>query len=65
MTKEELMATPQFLDKYDIMNIFKCGSDRAMAIIRGIKSVSDTLKLKGKVTLADYYAWYNRKSGDM
>lgn len=65
MTKEELMTTSQFLDKYDIMNIFKCGSDRAMAIIRGIKSVSDTLKLKGKVTLVDYEIWYQRQSGDM
>lgn len=49
-----------YLDKYDIMNIFDCCADRAMAIIRSIKSVSDSLKIKGKVTKADYEAWFNR-----
>lgn len=49
-----------YLDKYDIMNIFDCCADRAMAIIRSIKSVSDSLKIKGKVTKADYDAWFNR-----
>ena len=49
-----------YLDKYDIMNIFDCCADRALAIIRSIKSVSDNLKIKGKVTKADYDAWFNR-----
>ena len=42
------------------MNIFDCCADRALAIIRSIKSVSDSLKIKGKVTKADYDAWFNR-----
>ena len=49
-----------FYDKYDIMNMFKCGVDKAMAIIRAIKSVSDIAGIKGKVTITDYSAWYNR-----
>lgn len=42
-----------YYDKYDIMNMFHCGVDKAMAIIRSIKSVSDSLKIKGKVTTPD------------
>lgn len=49
-----------YYDKYDIMNMFHCGVDKAMAIIRSIKSVSDSLKIKGKVTTTDYEAWFNR-----
>lgn len=49
-----------YYDKYDIMNMFNCGADKAMAIIRSIKSVSDSLKIKGKVTTTDYEAWFNR-----
>ena len=54
------MEEKAFMDKYDIMNLYSCGCDKAMAIIRSIKSVSDSLKIKGKVTKNDYLAWYNR-----
>ena len=42
------------------MNMFHCGVDKAMAIIRSIKSVSDIADMKGKVTITDYQAWLNR-----
>lgn len=48
MTKEELMNTPQFLDHIDIMNIFKCGREKALTVIRMIKSFSDIAGIKEK-----------------
>lgn len=54
------MEEKAYLDKDDIMKIFACGRDRALAIIRSIKTYSDSLKLKGKVTKNDYLAWLNR-----
>lgn len=62
MTKEELMNTPQFLDNIDIMNIFKCARNKALGIMRMIKSFSDIAGIKGKVTITDYEAWYNRNN---
>lgn len=59
-SKEELLQSPQFLDKYDIMKIFSCGVAKAIGIIRAIKAVSDSTKIKGKVTLTDYQIWYNK-----
>ena len=49
-----------YLDKYDIMRLFDCGESKAVMIIRCIKSVSDTLHLKGKVTQIDFDTWYQR-----
>ena len=50
----------EFYDKYDIMNIFDCGVDRAFAIIRSIKAFTgDMLHLKGKVLVTEYEAWKN------
>lgn len=49
-----------YYDKYDIMNMFHCGVDKAMAILRSIKSVSNIADMKGKVTITDYQAWLNR-----
>ncbi len=50
-----------YYDKYDIMNIFGCGKDRAMAILRSIKDYTgDVLGLKGKVLITEYEAWKNR-----
>lgn len=48
-----------FYDYVDIMNMFGCGRDRAYAIIRAIKSVSDIAKLAGKVTITDFEKWFN------
>ncbi|MCM1043328.1 MAG: hypothetical protein NC350_03870 [Corallococcus sp.] len=58
MTKQEILTKRQFLDKHDIMQIFECGRSKAEGIIRSIKSVSDKLMIKGKVTVSDYNAWY-------
>ena len=49
-----------YYDKYDIMNMFHCGVDKAMAILRAIKSVSNIADMKGKVTVTDYQAWLNK-----
>lgn len=54
--------TKLYLDKFDIMEMFDCGADKALSIIRSIKSVSDSLKLKGKVTPRDFELWYNLPS---
>ena len=51
-----------YLDKYDMMQRFNCCESKAMMIIRCIKSVSDTLKLKGKVTTTDFDCWYNKRN---
>lgn len=59
MNKEELLEKPQYLGVEDIKKMFDCGTNRACAIICAIKSVSDRTKLKGKVTVTDYEAWYN------
>lgn len=49
----------KFYDHLDIMNMFGCGKDRAYAIIRSIKMVSDIAKLSGKVTTSDFDKWFN------
>lgn len=53
------MKEKQYYDCIDIMNKFGCGKDRAYAIIRAIKSVSDTLQIPGKVTTVDFDLWFN------
>lgn len=57
MTKEEIMNTPQYLNKFDIMRIFDVGINKAMEIIWRIKQVSDIANIKGKVTIKDYELW--------
>lgn len=47
-----------YFDKDDIMRMFNCSESKAYAIIRSIKSVSDSLKIRGRVTLADFERWY-------
>ena len=61
MTKQELLETPQCLDYLDVMKIFKCGRDKALSIIRSIKSFSDIAGVSGKVTTSDYQAWFNQR----
>ena len=61
LCQEVHMAERDYYDKYDIMNIFGCGVDRAMAILRSIKNYTgDVLGLKGKVLVTEYEAWKNR-----
>lgn len=60
MTKDEIMNTAQYLNVRDIMKIFDCGRDTAYKKLREIKSVSDTMRISGKITVRDYEAWYNR-----
>lgn len=59
MTKVEILTRPQFLNVADIMKAFDCSRGKAQSIIRGIKSVSDIAKIKGKVTVTDYEKWFN------
>lgn len=61
MNKEELFEKPQYLGTEDMMKLFDCGYSKACNIIVAIKSVSDRAKIKGKVTLSDYEAWYKRQ----
>lgn len=48
-----------YFDKHDIMEMFHCCASKAYTIIRSIKSVSDSLHIKGRVTVADFERWYN------
>ena len=59
MTKAEILSNRQYLDTVDIQKVFDCSRGKAQSIIRGIKSVSDIAKLKGKVTVTDYEKWFN------
>lgn len=61
MTKQEILETQQYLDYKDIMILFKprCGRDKALSIIRSIKSVRDIANIKGVVTVSDYEFWFN------
>lgn len=53
------MEEKLFYDYIDIMNMFGVGATRAYGILRSIKLVSDSLRIKGKVTVADFDKWYN------
>ena len=64
MSKDELMNRAQFLDVQDIMKLFACGRGVAYKRIQEIKAVSDILRLRGKVTISDYEAWYNSPLSD-
>lgn len=58
--KLTLIQTQQFLDWKDIQRMYQCGRNKALSLIRSIKSVSDIAELQGKVTISDYEAWYNQ-----
>ncbi|MDE6442367.1 MAG: hypothetical protein K2L12_06430 [Clostridia bacterium] len=61
MTKVDILTDRQFLNTADLQKIFDCGTCTAQRIMREIKAKSDIAKLKGKVTVTDYEAWYNGK----
>jgi len=54
---EDIFKEKPFLNYADIMKIFRCGENKARAIIRAIKSVSDTIPIQGKVAQVDYEKW--------
>lgn len=60
VTKEELMATNQILDKDDIMKLLNISKDKAYKIIRSINAYSNSLDIEGRVLVQDYLAWANR-----
>ena len=60
ITKEVLKKKRQFLNTQDIRDMFDCGTHKACHIITAIKSVSDIAGIRGKVTLSDYDAWFNK-----
>lgn len=64
MLRNEILETKQYFDVEDIKNIFACNKNIAYRIIREIKSVSDILRISGKVAIADYQRWQkqNRKT---
>lgn len=59
-TYEELFEKRQYLRATDIMRLFDVGRTKASEIIKSIKLVSDIAHVKGRVTVSDYVAWYNR-----
>ena len=59
MTKVEILKEQQFLSVADLQKIFDCGLNSAYKIMREIKAISDSLKIKGKVTVKDYEIWFN------
>ena len=59
-TKEELISESVYVDKYDIMDMFKCGESKALSIIRSVKKCTgDKLGLKGKVLVTELNEWMN------
>lgn len=59
-TKEELFKESIFMDKYDLMNMFKCGEAKALSIIRSVKKCTgDKLGIKGKVLVTEFTEWMN------
>lgn len=59
MTKAEILTEQQFITVADLQKIFDCGLSSALRIMREIKARSDSLKIKGKVTVKDYEIWFN------
>ena len=59
MTKVEILTERQFLTAEDLQKAYACGRDTARRLIRQIKAISDIAKIKGKVTVTDYDAWFN------
>jgi hypothetical protein len=57
VAKQKATQPPEFYDTDGIMKLYKCGIVSAQKIIRCIKSVSDSLGIKGKVTAADLEYW--------
>lgn len=62
-SKEELLATKQYLDKDDIMKMLDCCNTKAYSIINSVKAYSDSLEISGRVLVTDYLAWVNRPRG--
>lgn len=59
-TKEELVKGGACVDKYDIMDMFKCGEAKAYSIIRSVKKCTgDKLGIKGKVLITELNEWMN------
>ncbi|MBQ9744497.1 MAG: hypothetical protein IJW19_05160 [Clostridia bacterium] len=59
-TKEELKNGSAFVDKYDLMDMFKCGEAKALSIIRSVKKCTgDKLGIKGKVLVTELNEWMN------
>lgn len=49
-----------YYDVYDIMRMFGVGRCKAYDLLAEIKVVSNSLPVAGKVTIADFQAWFNR-----
>lgn len=53
------MEEKYFMNCKDIMELFRCGKNKAYGIINSIKMVSDTCGISGKITRPDFEKWYN------
>ena len=55
------MAERDYYDKFDIMNLLKCGEARALAVIRSVKDYTgDMIGIRGKILVTEYEAWKQR-----
>lgn len=52
--------TKMYLDHNDIQRLFGCGKNKAYEIIQSVKVVSNTLKIRGKITRKDLETWIER-----
>ena len=55
------MTEKLYLDYRDIQCLFGCGKNKAYEIIQSVKVVSNTLKIKGKITRKDLDVWIEQR----
>ena len=59
MNIEKLFNGKAYADKEDFKREFNCGTDKAISIIRAIKSISNIANIKGRVVETDVILWLN------
>lgn len=57
---ENWLEKKSFITIADLQNVYHCSKTTAQRTMREIKSISDRLKVQGKVTVSDYLTWYWR-----
>jgi hypothetical protein len=55
--KQKAHEWPEYYSTSSIKEMFSCSTAKAQQIIRCIKSVSDSLGIRGKVSAADFEYW--------
>lgn len=60
MGAKDILEQKEVLNVDDIMVIFQCKRNNAYKRMREIKSVSDILKVPGRIHKKDYFKYINR-----